>query len=458
MSQNNESYCDEDGILFNKSKSTLIKYPANKNENSYSITTNVKSIGNGAFSDCKNLVDITIPDSVVDFGYGIFADCINLETVSLPNNIKILNEYKQYSDYNDNGSPSIGKSMGGFFSNCTNLKAIEIPNSVSLIGDDTFALCSSLENVTIPDGVMLIGDYAFARCSSLANITIPNTVCLIGSQAFVSSAVIAGQTDCHYVGGWLIGIANNNITSCEITEGTKGIAENVFASCQNLESVVIPDSVENIGYNAFNNTVLYKNQTDSIKYADTWVIDCNYYIVYANIKSGTKGIADKAFMKKTDNNEYYKSYMQTVSIPNSVIHIGNHAFWRCSSLGNITIPNSVTSIGMGAFSDCSNISEIIIPQSVTEIKLQAFANCEKLERIIFQNPECKIYDCEDTICNGYTYKNDPDNTVDSSCHEFIIDNNRMPYFTGIICGYENSTAQEYAEKYNRTFVAITETE
>lgn len=450
VSQNNESYCDEDGVLFNKSKSTLIKYPANKNDNSYSITTDVESIGNGAFSDCKNLVDITIPNSVVNFGYGIFANCTNLETVSLPNNIKTLNKYIQYSDYDNNSNYRLGMYMGGFFSGCTSLSTIEIPDSISLIGDYTFESCSSLENVTIPDGVMLIGDYAFARCSSLTNITIPSAVCLIGSQAFVSSAIIAGQTDCHYVGGWLIGIANDNITSCEVTEGTKGIAENVFARCKKLESVVIPDSIENIGCNAFNNTVLYKNQTDSIKYADTWVIDCNYYIVYANIKSGTKGIADKAF--------YYKNYMQTVLIPNSVIHIGNHAFWGCSSLRNIIIPNSVTSIGMGAFSDCLSISEIIIPQSVTEIKLQAFANCEKLERIIFQNPECKIYDCEDTICNGYTYKNDPDNTVDSSCHEFIIDNNRMPYFTGIICGYENSTAQEYAEKYNRTFVAITETE
>lgn len=447
VSQNNESYCDEDGILFNKSKSTLIKYPANKNENSYSITTNVKSIGNGAFSDCKNLVDITIPDSVVDFGYGIFADCINLETVSLPNNIKILNAYKQYSDYNDNGFPSIGKSMGGFFSNCTNLKAIEIPNSVSLIGDSTFSLCSSLENITIPDGVMLIGDYAFARCSNLANISIPNTVCLIGSQAFVSSAIIAGQTDCHYVGGWLIGIANDNITSCEVTEGTKGIAENVFARCKKLESVIIPDSVENIGRYAFDNTALYRNQTDSIKYADTWVIGCNYYIMYGSIKIGTKGIADYAF--------FNTFYMQTISIPNSVIYIGNRAFSNCN-ISSIIIPDSVISIGMGAFSNCSNLTNIIIPRSVCEIKLQAFANCEKLESITFQNPECKIYDCEDTICNGYTYKNEPDKTVDSSCHGFIIDNNMIPYFNGTIYGYENSTAQAYAEKYGRNFVAITE--
>ena len=106
--------------------------------------------------------------------------------------------------------------------------------------------------------------------------------------------------------------------------------------------------------------------------------------------------------------------------------------------------------------DGSNLTNIIIPRSVCEIKLQAFANCEKLESITFQNPECKIYDCEDTICNGYTYKNEPDNTVDSSCHGFIIDNNMIPYFNGTIYGYENSTAQAYAEKYGRTFVAITE--
>jgi len=91
------------------------------------------------------------------------------------------------------------------------------------------------------------------------------------------------------------------------------------------------------------------------------------------------------------------------------------------------LSDNITEIGMGAFRFCSNLTSIVIPENVKTVGNSAFYDCDKLESITFKNPECNIYDSEDTIDNGAT-----------------------------IYGYENSTAQKYAEKYDRNFVIIDE--
>lgn len=84
------------------------------------------------------------------------------------------------------------------------------------------------------------------------------------------------------------------------------------------------------------------------------------------------------------------------------------------------IPNSM-------FYKCTSLNKIIIPASVTSIGDEAFYDCYSLVSISIENSNCTIYDSADTISD-----------------------------TAVIYGYANSTAQSYAEKYNRTFVEITE--
>ena len=82
------------------------------------------------------------------------------------------------------------------------------------------------------------------------------------------------------------------------------------------------------------------------------------------------------------------------------------------------------------------MAAVIIPETVKSIGESAFADCTKLTSITIKNPECEILDSEDTFSNYETEE---------------------PYklhFDGTIYGYEDSTAQAYAEKYNRTFVAL----
>ena len=77
--------------------------------------------------------------------------------------------------------------------------------------------------------------------------------------------------------------------------------------------------------------------------------------------------------------------LTSITIPNSVTSIGDGAFYKCGSLTSITIPNSVTSIGYGTFWDCPSLTSITIPNSVKEIGGYAFFNCSSLTSITIPN-------------------------------------------------------------------------
>ena len=70
------------------------------------------------------------------------------------------------------------------FFNCDNLRSIKLPNNIETIHSGTFRMCKSLPNITIPDGIKVIGVSAFADCDNLVSITIPNTVTNIDANAF----------------------------------------------------------------------------------------------------------------------------------------------------------------------------------------------------------------------------------------------------------------------------------
>jgi hypothetical protein len=101
-----------------------------------------------------------------------------------------------------------------------------------------------------------------------------------------------------------------------------------------------------------------------------------------------------------------------VTIPNSVISIGNNAFDGCIGLTSVTIPNFVTSIGNNAFNSCAGLTSIIIPTSVTSIGEMAFGSCQGLISVTIPNSITSIesdvfYNCigltSVTISNSVTY-------------------------------------------------------
>ncbi len=80
-------YSSIDGVLFNKEKTALIIYPSGRTSTSYEIPNSVTSIGEWAFSFCRNLTSITIPNSVTSIGNDAFLYCTSLTSVTIPNSV-----------------------------------------------------------------------------------------------------------------------------------------------------------------------------------------------------------------------------------------------------------------------------------------------------------------------------------------------------------------------------------
>lgn len=96
VDENHLNYSSVNGILFNKSKSKLIFYPTSKS-GSFTFPASVTHIGSWSFYDCYNLTSVTIPPSVTTFGYGSFHNCSGLTSVysqtTFPIDISFANNY-----------------------------------------------------------------------------------------------------------------------------------------------------------------------------------------------------------------------------------------------------------------------------------------------------------------------------------------------------------------------------
>ena len=154
---------------------------------SVTIGNGVSSIGEAAFCYCNRLTDITIPDNVTSIGQHAFAYCHSLISITIPDKVTSIEDYTFAEDTVlvsvtlPKGVTSIGKSA---FSWCWRLSSITIPENVTSIGDYAFSLCG-LTSVTIPDNVTSIGNYAFS--GPFTSLTIGEKVKSIGRKAFSSS-------------------------------------------------------------------------------------------------------------------------------------------------------------------------------------------------------------------------------------------------------------------------------
>ena len=111
VAADNQNYAAKDGILFDKSFTRLLNYPANKGTVQYTVPGTVTAVEHYAFENCATLQSITLPASVTKIGGSCFSNCTSLKTVSFTKNVKEIGQYAFYNcdalqNVNYNGSLS----------------------------------------------------------------------------------------------------------------------------------------------------------------------------------------------------------------------------------------------------------------------------------------------------------------------------------------------------------------
>ena len=181
----------------------------------------------------------------------------------------------------------------------------------------------------------------------------------------------------------------------------------VFDECNDLLSIIIPDSVISVGFLAFNRCSNLKN---------ILVSDGNkFYSTIGGVLFDKKAETIICYPAGKTESEY--------TIPESVTSIDNSAFYDCNSLTSIVIPDSVSSIGDFAFSGCSNLTSIVIPNSVTSIGDNAFDYCSSLTTIVIPNSVTSIGDYSFGECSSLTTIDIPSSVTSLGYYAFSGCNN-----------------------------------
>lgn len=162
-----------------------------------------------------------------------------------------------------------------------------------------------------------------------------------------------------------------NLTAVTISNSVTRIGSSAFNSCKGLTSVTIPDGVISIGNNAFHDCV---------------------GLISVYIGNNVTTIGMEAFT--------YCRNLISVTIPNSVTSIGSKSFLWCHSLTSVTLSNNLRSIEDAIFSCCTSLISIIIPNSITIIGGSAFDLCSSLVSVIVGNNVDTIHQWAFADCSG----------------------------------------------------------
>ena len=308
-------------------------------------------ITQSAFSNCKALVSITLPDNITRIEREAFNHCEALTSITLPNTINYIGQY--------------------VFSYCTSLSYVGLPANLTAIDSFAFDNCSALEYIVLPEGLRTIGWYAFTH-SGLKNIVIPSTVTRIGADSF---------SYC------------NKLTSVLVLDGADKIVESgAFRSCSNLKYVKFECAISSFGYaggewlssywNPFfgcNNLEYVDLGRDLLAPSDETDAALTPFYEFKNNASG----------EITGVFENFK-HLKTVILPNTITKISEKTFKGCSSLTAITLPSELTDIDANAFEDCSNLAYVYFNKKLETIGNYAFAHCSNLKAISVPNSVSSI--------------------------------------------------------------------
>ncbi len=384
----NETYSATSGVLYNKDKTTLVRYPAGKTSTTFSIPSTVTSVAAKAFKDVSATATINVSLSIQTIGESAFENAKSLKLNSLPTSLV-----------------TIGDSA---FKNCAALTINTIPASLRTIGNNAFEGCTAITLFTMHNGVQTIGDEAFKGCTSLRGVIFPASVTSIGQDAFLQTSALeyfgvdTANTAYSVNSGVLYSIDgktlikypdNKSDAVFTMPDTVEAVQNNAFAYTNNLITLNSGKEFRTITAGAFRNcdSVQLITIPQLVSSIDVTTFDGCTALRAINVDS-----LNPRFLSDGQGVLYNKSctnllkipegYPSTVYTPLGIVQtVDIYAAKNCTMLQKINLPSTVQTIGYGAFMNCPILASMTIPASTTTISERAFENCPKLETVTFNS-------------------------------------------------------------------------
>lgn len=404
ISDEEQSICDH-FFVSGKSSCEVCGYAADFSKGSVGLSYTVIDGGTCFVSGMGSCTDrdVVIPakspsgQKVIRIGGGAFKGQSGIRSVTIPKTVTMI--------------------TSGAFQDCTSLESIDIPDSVTFIGCEAFRGCTALKKIVIPDSVTEIQNGIFYECTSLNSISVPiigdpcedydgQLVDFFGFEEDIPRSLSSVTvTNCKNIPDKAFRDFKY-LTSITFAEGTETIGEHAFAYCKSLYTVSIPESIVKISPNAFSGCPNLKyNEYEGGKYLGNSV---NPYVAIMDgrdasvIHPSAKYIGFEAFRTTyvkeiviPEGVRYIESfafddgqYLSRVTLPNSLISIGDSAFNGCSELKEVVFGDApkLKNIGHEAFRYCTSLEEFTLPERVEFIAPYAFQACSSLKNVYFEMP------------------------------------------------------------------------
>lgn len=288
------------------------------------LPNSLEIIGDFSFYQCEDLREIVIPDSVIEIGWGAFYDCMFLETVIFGSNLDIIENEA--------------------FGECVSIVEIDIPSSVTVIGSGAFWGCSALESIYVD-----VDNVNYKDIDGVLYNKSGDTLIQYPIGRFVTSYVVPNGT--LYVESYSFGLGVY-LESISLPNGVLEIGMYAFSLCSYLNTINLPNTLTILGVAAFNNCSSLNN---------------------ISLPNSLTYIGASAFNGC--------SALTSIVIPNSITEIDEYTFTGCSSLASVVLSTNLTSIDDYAFSYCSALNNVIIPDTLTSIGWWVFRNCTSLTSV-----------------------------------------------------------------------------
>lgn len=190
VEKSNPYFSSQDGVLYNKEKTTIVRYPRNKSGNVV-LPETVNKIGSSSFVGCT-FSSFSVPTAVTHICDSAFWMCRNLEVVNFPSRLEYIGAcaFRGCENISDIQFPTTLKTVGAHaFEGCEALSSVALPEKLENIEESTFSACIRLKEIKIPNSVKAIGPYAFAQ-TAFKNITLPASLTNLDEKAFDQCANI----------------------------------------------------------------------------------------------------------------------------------------------------------------------------------------------------------------------------------------------------------------------------